>query len=139
MENVNIENVDQVKVAETVSEHIQFETLRTFLVKPLDPIMVKKEFSKPIPKDTTKDNNGIEATDYDEVETEIKEVESDYRKAIVIKVPLDYQRAMNDEKFPAAPIRVGDTIIYKAGAARWFDQLKDSQIIDSFSIFAIEK
>lgn len=139
--NMNTQIVDNTKIAESVSEHINFETLRNFLVKPLDPVMVKKEFSKPIPKNDNpvKDENGVEATDYDKVETEIKEVESDYRKGIVIKVPLDYQRAMADDKFPATPINVGNTIIYKDSNARWFDQLKDSQIIDSYSIFAIEK
>lgn len=138
MENIN-ETIDQAKIANTVAEHIKFETLRNFLVKPLDPVMVKKEFSKPVPTETKKDENGIEATDYEKVETEVKEVESDYRRAIVIKVPLEYQKAMNDEKFPVTPINVGDTVIYKEGTARWFDQLKDSQIIDSYSIFAIEK
>ena len=135
--NVIVE--DQTKVAESVSEHIKFETLRSFLVKPLDPVMVKKEFSKPVEKDVTKDVNGIEATNYDSVETEVKEVESDFRKGIVIKVPLEYQKAMKDEKFPAQPIHVGDTIIYRERNASWFDQIKDSQIIDGYSIFAIEK
>lgn len=140
-ENVKATVTDNTKVAESVSEHIKFETLRNFLVKPLDPVMVKKEFSKPVPNDKqpVKDENGIEATDYDKVETEIKEVESDYRRGIVIKVPVDYQRAMNDEKFPATPIHVGDTILYKESIAKWFDQLKDSQIIDIYSVFAIEK
>ena len=139
--NVNVTVTDNTKVAESVSEHIKFETLRNFLVKPLDPVMVKKEFSTPVPNNDNpvKDDNGIEATNYDNVKTEIKEVESDYRKGIVIKVPLEYQRAMNDEKFPTTPIKVGDTIIYRDRNATWFDQLKDSQIIDSYSIFAIER
>lgn len=135
------EIADNVKIAEDVSKHIKFETLRNFLVKPLDPVMVKKEFDTPKPatQKPTKDENGVEATDYAEVETEIKEVESDYRKGIVIKVPLEYQRAMKDEKFPATPINVGDIVIYTARNGRWFDHIKDSQIIDGYSIFAIER
>lgn len=135
------EIVDNTKIAESVSEHINFETLRSFLVKPLDPIMVEKEFSTPKPANDvpTKDENGVEATDYAEVETEVKKVESDYRRGVVLKVPVEYQRAMNDEKFPATPINVGNIVIYRENTARWFDQLKDSQIIDSYSIFAIEK
>ncbi len=47
----------------------------------LDPIKVKKEFSKPVDvKPAKKDDNGVEAVDFD-VETGGKEVESDFRKA----------------------------------------------------------
>lgn len=134
------EIVDNAKIAESVSEHIKFDTLRQFLVKPLDPVMVKKEFSKPVTtKAPTKDENGVEAADYEKVETEVKEVESDYRKGIVIKVPLEYQSRMNDEKFPAIPVKIGDIIIYKAMSGMWFDQIKDSQLVDSYNIIAIEK
>lgn len=141
MENMNTEIVDNTKIAESVSDHIKFETLRNFLVKPLDPVMVQKEFSTPKPasEKPTVDEAGVEATDYTEVEKEVKTVESDYRRGVILKVPMEYQRAMNDEKFPATPIHVGDTIIYRERNASWFDQLKDSQIIDSYSIFAIEK
>lgn len=133
--------VENTKIAESVSEHINFDTLRSFLVKPLDPIKVKKEFSKPIPDTTnpTKDENGVEATDYKEVETEIKEVDSDYRKGIILKIPYEYERQMKDEKYPVMPIKVGDTIIYTSRAGRWFDLLKDSQLVDAYSIVAVEK
>lgn len=133
------EIVDNTAVAESVSEKIPYETIKQFLVKPLDPIMVKKEFSKPVEKTTSKDENGIEATDYDEVETEVKEVESNYRKGVVIKVPLDYQKMMADEKYPATPIHVGDTVVYQANMARWFDIFKDSQLVESYSIIALVK
>lgn len=134
------EIVDNTKIAESVSEHLKFDTLRSFLVKPLDPVMVKKEFSKPVPTTNTPtvDENGIEAADYDKVETEVKEVESDYRRGIVIKVPLEYQRAMKDEKYPTTPINVGDTVIFRDRSSIWFDHVKDAQIVDSYSIFAIE-
>lgn len=137
--DVNIN--ENVKIAEGVSDHIKFETLKQFLVKPLDPVMVSKEFSKPVEKgnDPVKDENGIEAKDYDEVETEVKEVESDYRRGVVLKVPLEYQLAMNNEKLMVPKIHVGDVIVYIDRQSRWFDQLKDSQIVDAYSIFAIEK
>lgn len=132
---------NDTKIAESVSEKIGYDFIRNFLVKPLDPIMIKKEFETPVPstKEPTKDENGIKATDFEEVKKEIKEVESDYRKGIVLKVPTEYQRQMNDEKFPATPIAVGDTIVYRARAAYGFDLLKDSQLIDSYSIVAIVK
>lgn len=140
MEDKEKEILENTKIAETVSEHINIDTLRQFLVKPMDPIMVKKEFSTPITENApVKDENGIEATDYEKVATEVKEVESDYRKGIVIKVPLEYQRMMNDEKFPATPIKVGNIVIYREKAGMWYDLLKDSVLIDSYSIIAIER
>lgn len=138
-ENKDIEIMDQTQLAESVSEKIKFQTLKQFLVKPLDPIMVEKEFSTPVAKSEKKDDNGIEATDYDEVTTEIKTVESDYRKAVVIKVPMEYQKLMKDEKYPAPAINVGDVIIYRAKFETWFDLLKDSQLVSPYDIIAIEK
>lgn len=128
-------------VAQDVSNHIKFETLRQFLVKPLDPIKVKKEFSTPKPENDKEvtDTNGITAKDYSEVETEIKEVDSDFRRGVVLKVPFEYQRTMKDEKYPTTPIYVGNIVIYREKVAQWFDQLKDSQIVDSYNIFAVER
>lgn len=132
---------NNTKIAESLSEKINFKFLRHFLVKPLDPIMIEKEFETPIPANEKPvvDENGIEATDFAEVKKEVKTVESDYRKGIVLKVPVEYNRQMNDEKYPVPVINVGDTIVYKARYASGFDLLKDSQLISSFDIFAIEK
>ena len=78
------EKVDQAILAEDLSKQIKYSFLDFFLVKPLDPIKVKKEFSKPVPTGTpAKDENGIEAQDFDSVETEVKEVDSDFRRGIV--------------------------------------------------------
>lgn len=128
------------KLVESVSEQINLNTIRQFLVKPLDPIMVKKEFSKPIPADKQKgkDKDGVDAVDYDKVETEIKEVESDYRKGVVLKVPFEYGEQMKSEAFPTLPIHVGDTIIYNAHAGKWYDLLKDSVLVSPYDIVGVE-
>ncbi len=132
--------IDQSQLAEDLSAKIQYNFAKSFLVKPLEPVMVKKEFDKPVAKDDTpkKDENGVEAVDYDGVETEVKEVESDFRKGIVLKIPFDYQRQMKDDKFPAMPIKVGDILVYKNSYARWFDLLKDTHLVSQFDIVAIE-
>lgn len=132
--------IDQSQLAEDLSAKIQYSFAKSFLVKPLEPVMVKKEFDKPVVKDDTpkKDENGVEAVDYDGVETEVKEVESDFRKGIVLKIPFDYQRQMEDDKFPAMPIKVGDILVYKNSYARWFDLLKDTHLVSQFDIVAIE-
>ncbi|MBO5627919.1 MAG: hypothetical protein J5965_02425, partial [Aeriscardovia sp.] len=67
---MNEENtiMDQSELAQSVSENIKYQFLDFFLVKPLDPIKVTKEFSKPVSTGTpTKDKNGVEAQDFDNV------------------------------------------------------------------------
>lgn len=132
------EEIDQTPLANDISSKIHIEFADSFLVKPLEKIKVKKEFSKPVPKSDKpkKDKNGIAAVDYDKVETEVKEVDSDYREGIVLKVPFQYQQFMNSDKTTSMPIEVGDTIIYDDKAGRFFDLIKDTQIIKHFNIIA---
>lgn len=134
MEDKDTQIVDQTVLAQDVSSKIKFEFRNQFLVKPLDQVMVEKEFSKPVPKSETTDEDGIEATDYDEVEKEVKSVPSDYRKGVVLKIPYEFK---NEES--ANPIKIGDIIVYKEGAGRWFDLCKDTQLIDMYAIIGIEK
>ncbi len=130
--------IDQTPLAKDISSKIHIEFADSFLVKPLEKIKVKKEFSKPVPKSDKpkKDKNGISAVDYDKVETEVKEVDSDYREGIVLKVPFQYKQFMNSEKTTSMPIEVGDTIIYDDKAGRFFDLIKDTQIVKHFNIIA---
>lgn len=135
MDNNNA--MDQVKLAEDLSSKISYEFCDAFLVKPLDPIKVTKEFTKPVSNDKpTKDANGVEAVDFDEVETEVKEVDSDYRKGIVLKVPLTMTLVENTH---VVPIKVGDTVIFRDRSSVFFDLLKDSKLIRYYDIIAIEK
>ena len=128
--------IDQSQLAESVAEKIQYDFRDKFLVKPLDPIMVKKEFSKPVPTgESTKDENGVEAVDYDKVETEVKEVESDFKKGVVLKVPFTYSERMKDEKFKEMPIKVGDIIVYSYG--KWFDIMKDTELVGMYDVIAV--
>lgn len=128
--------IDQSQLAESVAEKIQYDFRDKFLVKPLDPIMVKKEFSKPVPTgESTKDENGIEAVDYDKVETEVKEVESDFKKGVVLKVPFTYSERMKDEKYREMPIKVGDIIVYSYG--KWFDIMKDTELVGMYDVIAV--
>lgn len=134
--------IDQSQLAESVSSSINYEPKDMFLVKPLDKIKVMKEFSTPVVNDTTEEptenEDGVKASDYDTVATETKEVDSDYRKAIVLKVPFSYASQINDPKFPTMSIVVGDTIVYRDGAGRWFDLLKDSQFVSVYDVVAKE-
>lgn len=130
------QKIDQKPLAMDVSDKIKYEFFDSFLVKPLAPTKVKKEFSTPIATDKPKaDKNGIEATDYDKVKKEVKEVDSDYLTGIVLKVPYRYTKWMGNEKsYDLPPIHVGDTIFYKARHFEYFDLVKDSHLVRQFDI-----
>lgn len=121
---------DQTKVAESISEHIKYETLTKFLVKPLELKRIKKEFTVPIPVDKTpkKDKDGVEAIDFNGVKKETREVDCDYREGIVLKVPHQYKET---------DIKVGDTIAYPNRAAQYFDLLKDTQLVNIYDVVAV--
>lgn len=139
MEDKN-EMMDQTLVAESVGNKIKYDFNDFFLVKPLDPIKVKKEFTKlPEDKKPVKDKNGIEAVDVkdSDIETEVKEVNSDYRKAVVLTVPTSYKNAIK-EGSSLHVINVGDVVIYKEGRSLWFDLIKDTQLLRGYDIIAVE-
>ena len=133
--------IDQSELANDVASKIHYEFTDCFLVKLLEPIKVKKEFSKPVETNApTKDANGVEAVDYDKVETEVKEVDSDYRKGVVLKVPYSYQTQLNDERTSYLPkINIGDIVVFRDASTRFFDLLKDSKLIRYYDIVALEK
>lgn len=135
------EIVDQSVLAQDVASKIEYDFLDFFLVKPLDVIKVTKEFTKPVSdKPAKKDENGIEAVDYDKVETEVKEVDSDFRKGIVLKVPTTYTAQLNNDNTGCLQkINVGDTVVFNERAGRFFDLLKDSRLIRLYDIVAIVK
>lgn len=133
------EKIDQKPLAEDISNKIKYEFLDYVLVKPLDPIMVEKEFSKPISNDTPKkDENGVEAVDFENVEKEIKQVESDYRKGIVLKMPLSMQKEYDGKK-PTLDFGIGDVIVFRERSAGFFDLLKDSRLVRYYDVIAVER
>lgn len=130
--------IDQSPLAKSLSEQIKYQFLDFFLVKPLDPVKVKKEFSKPVSTGTpVKDANGVEAQDFDNVETEVKEVNSDYRRGVVLKRPLYYE--VEDSKNTFIPINIGDIVIFRDAAGLSFDLLKDSKLLRQYDILGVEK
>lgn len=134
------ESVDQHVLAEDVSSKIKYEFLDYFLVKLLDPVMVEKEISTPIPveqntkNEAQSDENGVKALDYDQVKTETKTVESDYRRGIVLKLPMSFKSDENARN----KIKVGDVIIFHAPCGRNFDLLKNSRLVRYYDVIATE-
>jgi hypothetical protein len=131
--------IDQSVLAEDVSSKIPYSFRDFFLVKPLDPVKVKKEFSTPVAKDNaaTSKKDDIEVQDYDEVKTEVKEVDSDYRRGIVLKRPEYYATA--DDLGTEREIKVGDVVLFKDTAGSFFDLVKDSKLIRMYDIVAVER
>ena len=129
--------IDQSVLAEDVSKNIKYNFLDFFLVKPLDPIKVKKEFSTPVDTTVRKDENGIEAQDFKEVMTEVKEVDSDYRRGIVLKRPLYYESG--EDNRGVVDIKIGDIVIFRDAAGLRFDLLKDSRLLRQYDILGIER
>ena len=129
--------IDQSVLAEDVAEKIKYNFFDFFLVKPLDPVKVTKEFSKPVPTGTpVEDANGIKAQDFDDVETEVKEVDSDYRRGVVIKRPLYYE---DEDTSRMYDIKIGDIVIFRDTAGMRFDLLKDSRLLRQYDILGKEQ
>ena len=129
--------IDQSVLAEDVASKIPYDFRDFFLVKPLDPVKVKKEFSTPVAKGEPKaDENGIEAQDFDEVKTEVKEVNSDYRRGIVLKQPVWYP---TDEMKENEIIKTGNVVLFRDTAGAFFDLVKDSKLIRLYDIVAVER
>lgn len=132
--------IDQSVLAEDVSEKIKYSFFDFFLVKPLDPVKVTKEFSKPVPTGTpVEDANGIEAQDFDSVETEVKEVDSDFRRGVVLKRPMWMETPREEGQPPAIDIKIGDIVIFRDPAGMRFDLLKDSRLLRQFDILGKEQ
>lgn len=136
------EVIDQSELAESIGKSIKTEFTDCFLVKPLDPIKVKKEFSKPVSTGEKTDKAGITAEDFDKVETEVKEVDSDYRKGVVIKVPTSYQKQLEDPntaKYLYTDIKPGTVVVFRETAGQRYDLLKDSRLLRMYDLIGFEK
>lgn len=130
--------IDQSGLAESVAKKVPYIFWDQFLVKPLDPIKVKKEVSKMPTKPATKDENGIVAVDVEEPETEIVEVDSDFRKGVVIKVPYSYEKTKGENNL-MLDITPGTVVLFRESCGMRFDLLKDSRLIRMYDILGIEE
>ena len=111
---------------EEVIAGIGYNPITCFLVKPLDTIMVSKDITTMQPTGI-KDENGVEEFN---TETETKEVESNFRVGIILKVPTGVKL---DISYP-----IGSKIVYNKKFAIDFDLFKDSQLIKPFDIVAVK-
>ncbi len=105
------------KVLETVVNGLEYTPLQDILVKPLAPIMLKKEVTEAVGTGE-KDVDGYEKFD---TKTEVKEVESEWRTGIVLAIGsnLDSTLLKFNKKF-----------------AKDFDLFKDSMLVKSYDCVA---
>lgn len=110
------------KVLETVVNGLEYSFEKDILVKPLNPIMITKEYTEQIPTGE-KDEEGFNKY---ETKTHTKEVESDFAKGIVLSIPTGAD----------STVKVGDTIVYPKKFAKDFDIFKDSQLVKPYDVVA---
>ena len=138
LDNLNLE--DTKKLAQSIEKGIKYEFAKEFLVKPLPKKKIKKSFTVPVKSEAQqgKDQNGIDAVDYDTAE-EIKEVDSVFSEGVILKLPTSYVSQKNDDKYRdnLPDIEVGDVVVYRY--ANYFDLFKDAQLVNMYDIVAVEK
>lgn len=113
------------KVLETVVNSVKFTFEKDFLVKPLEPTMIKRKYTEQV-HNGKKDEEGNNLYDTKEV---VKEEESDFEKGIVISIPTVYDGS----------ITCGNIVVYPKKFAKEFDLFKDSKLVKTYDIVAIEK
>lgn len=113
------------KVLETVVNGLEYTPLQDILVKPLAPIMLKKEVAEAVGTGE-KDVDGYEKFD---TKTEVKEVESEWRTGIVLAIGSNLDSTL-------LKFEVGDTIVFNKKFAKDFDLFKDSMLVKSYDCVA---
>ena len=121
-------NIDQDKVLDDVINKIEYTMIKDILVKPLDTPKVMKHIVEQIPTD--KIDEETKATIYETKESD-KEVDSAFRKGIVLRLPSN----MPDN----SPIEVGDIVVFPYKFSIDFDLFKDSMLVKPYDVIALVK
>ena len=119
---------EEVKENELLAEviaGIKYIPTNSILVKPFDPVMVSKDITTMEPTGE-KDEDGVETFD---TKTETKEVESNFRKGMVLVLPEIYDGKLTP----------GMIVVYNKKFAIDFDLFKDSQLVKPYDIVAVAK
>lgn len=126
-----MENENNVIIAESLQDGIKFEMVKDVLIKPLPPVMLKREFEVPVVKDTTTED-GEQINEFEETKKEIRDVESNFATGVILKMPignsgLDYS------------FKIGDTVAYNKRMSVEFDLFKDTILVKPYDVIAIVK
>lgn len=114
--------MEEDKILETVLSKLDYTVLKDVLVKPLEPVMVTKEFIEQVPTGET-DEEGYNKY---ETKTEKKEVESNWAIGVVLQIPDGME----------VPFKPGTKVVYNKKFAVDFDLFKDSKLVKPYDVVA---
>ena len=114
------------KLLKSVVDNIGYTITKYLLIKPLPPVMIKKEVAVGTGE---KDIDG-----YEKMKTEIQEVPADHAMGIILQIPP--HRTVGDNPIT---LKVGDTIVYPSRACKTFDLFKDSLLVSEFDVVVLNK
>lgn len=126
----NTENASNEDLANYIADKVKWDMCKDVLVKPLEPIMIQREFEVPVVTEQTSEE-GETINEYESTKKEIREVESNFAKGVVLKMP----ESGNVEW----AFKIGDTIIYNKRFSVEFDIFKDSVLVKPYDVIAVEK
>lgn len=118
------------ELLDSVISTIEYEFVKDILVKPLEAIMIEKEFEEQIPTGE-KDEEGFNL--YDTKKT-TKQIESDFAKGIILALPREYKVVEGQQ-----PLEEGNVIVYPKKFAKDFDLFRDSQLVKPYDVIAVVK
>lgn len=120
-----------VAIAESLQDHIIFDMIKDVLVKPLAPIMIKREFEIPVVTNKIVED-GESINEFEETKKEIREVESNFATGVILKMP-------TTQSGLEWTFKIGDTVCYNKRFTIEFDLFKDSVLVKPYDIIAIKK
>jgi len=117
------------EMAKVISAGLEYLMTKDVLVKPLEVVKVQKQFEEPIVDKRTK-KDGLDVNDYSKTRTVTKEVESNFKKGIVLSIPTCLKEIKQD-------FEVGDIVIFPKKFAIEYDLFKDSLLVKPYDIVAV--
>lgn len=124
-EQLNIENISNEVLLNMVTDRLNYRMVKDILVKPLDPIKIKRITNVPVKTDEL-DEEGQPVMTMEQKEIEI---ESNFREGIILALPTNAAYDTN--------LTIGTKIAYPHKYAIDFDLFKDSVLVKPYDIVAI--
>lgn len=120
-----IENVSDEVLLKVVLDGLNYSMTKDILVKPLEPIKIKRVINVPVETDEV-DEDGTKLMAMEQKETEI---DSSFRSGIVLALP-------SGAAYDGA-LTVGMKIVYPHKYSIDFDLFKDSVLVKPYDVVAI--
>lgn len=120
---VEVENVSNESLLKVVTDKLNYSMIKDILVKPLDPIKVKRTINVPVEtEELDEDGKKVMSMEMQEVD-----VDSSFREGIVLALPVQYD----------GPVTIGAKIAYPHKYSIDFDLFMNSVLVKPFDVIAI--